>query len=83
MRNLPPSAWGEMTVGMLVNYCCEYDREQRRIRGERVADPEEQYQHLKLIEPDIEALYKMGKVSETKYQSFKKSIRDYENLLRE
>jgi hypothetical protein len=83
MRNLPPSAWGEMTVGMLVNYCAEYDREQKRIRGERVNDPEEHYQHLKLIEPDIEILYRMGKVSETKYKSFRKTIEDYENLLKE
>lgn len=63
---------------MLFNYCYADDRLNRKIRGENVADPEQQYRKLKKLEPEVTKMYKAGQVSEEKYNSFMKSITDYE-----
>lgn len=63
---------------MLFNFCYADDRLNRKINGENVADPEEQYRKLKKLEPEITKMYKNGQVNEEKYNSFIKSITDYE-----
>ncbi len=69
----------EWTVGMLLNFCAAYDRQQKRMRGEAVTDPEEQYQRLKRMEPEIDRLYAAGQLREAKYRAYKKSLEEWEN----
>lgn len=66
------------TIGMLFNFCYADTRLTKKINGEHVSDPEEQYRKLKKLQPEIEKLHKDGKITEDKYKSFMKSITDYE-----
>lgn len=79
-RGLPLTAWEEYTVGMLINYANAYDRQERRIKGESVSDPEEQYQKLKAMQPQVEEMYRNGEIKKYKYDSFMRSIERYEEL---
>lgn len=83
MRGFPLTAWDDWTLGMLINYCCAYDRQQQRMHGEDVPDPDAQYRKLKAMQPQIVELYRKGQITETKYRSFMQSIEKYENLLEE
>jgi len=47
-------------------------------RGETVPDPERQYRELKALEPYIEEQYALGKIKKEKYDSYKKSLADWE-----
>lgn len=79
-RGLPLTAWDEYTVGMLINYANAYDRQERRIKGENVSDPEEQYHKLKAMQPQVEEMYRNGDIKKYKYESFMNSIRKYEEI---
>jgi hypothetical protein len=64
---------------MLINFCYADDRLTRKMRGEHVTDPEQQYKKLKKIQPEVEILYQKGQISEEKYKSFMDSIAEYES----
>ena len=66
------------SYGMLINYCKAHDRLERIRRGETVPDPERQYRELKALEPYIEEQYALGKIKKEKYDSYKKSLADWE-----
>ena len=82
-RGFPLSAWDDFTVGMLINFCYAHDRLQRRANGERVPDPDDQYQKLKAMQPQIEEMHQRGEIREERYRSFMQSIKNYERLLTE
>lgn len=82
-RGLPVSAWEDFTLGMAINYACAYDKMQRRANGETVHEPDEQYRVLKSMEPQIEEMYAAGEIREDKYQSYKASIRAWEEMTKE
>lgn len=77
-RGLPLSAWDDMTIGMLINFAAAYDRLQKRINGEKVTDPEEQYHQLKAMQPQVEEMYRKGQIKKYKYESFMRSLTAYE-----
>lgn len=77
-RGLPLSAWEDFTVGMLINYANAYDRLQKKIHGENVSDPDEQYRKLKAWQPQVEEMYAKGQIRKAKYESYKKSLEKYE-----
>lgn len=77
-RGLPLSAWDDMTIGMLINFAASYDRLQKRINGEKVADPEEQYHQLKAMQPQVEEMFRNGQIKKYKYESFMRSLAAYE-----
>ena len=64
--------------GMLLNYCKAHDRLERIRRGEPVPDAEKQYRELKALEPYIEEQYALGKIKQEKYDSYKKSLAEWE-----
>lgn len=64
---------------MLINFCAAYDRQMKRMRGETVHDPEEQYERLKRMEPEIDRLYAAGQLHEGKYRAYKRSLEEWEN----
>lgn len=68
---------------MAINYCCAYDRMKRRQRGERVPDPEQQYKVLKAMEQTIEKRYAEGKIKQEKYESYKKSLQRWEEMMQD
>jgi hypothetical protein len=49
------------------------------MRGEHVTDPEQQYNKLKKMQPEVEVLYQKGQIAEQKYKSFMDSIAEYES----
>lgn len=83
MRGFPLTAFDDWTLGMVINYCHAYDRQQKRMNGEDVPDPDAQYRKMKAMQPQIEELHRKGQITETKYRSFTQSIENYEKLLEE
>lgn len=61
-------------TGQCIDFAMEYDRIQKRIHGEEVQDPYQQYLNMKQMEPDIDEMYRNGQIKEAKYQSFKQAI---------
>lgn len=47
--------------------------------GQGVVDDEARYNHLKKIEPEIDRLYKNGEINQDKYNSYKQSLRRWED----
>ena len=82
-RGFPLSELDNWNTGALIDWALEHDRINRRQRGEAVEDPYEQYQQLKAMEPDIDAMYAAGEIKESKYQSFKQTLRVCEAQLGE
>ena len=68
----------KFSYGMLINYCREYDRCQKIIRGESVTDSEKQYKQLKRILPLVKKRFENGEISKQKYENYIKSLSDYE-----
>lgn len=68
---------------MAINYICACDRMTRQEKGERVADPEEQYAVLKQMEPQIDAMYADGQIKQHKYDSYKQSLRRWEEMMQD
>lgn len=66
------------TVGMLINYCHEYDRMKLKSQGKTIADPEERYCQLKAIEPQVDEKFARGEISEEKYRKYKQSLAEWE-----
>lgn len=64
-------AWN---TGQCIDFAMEYDRIQKRLRGEPVPDPYQQYLNMKQMEPDVDEMYRNGQIREAKYQSFKQAI---------
>lgn len=83
MRGFPITAFDDWTLGMVINYCYAYDRQQKRMNGEEVSDPDAQYRKLKAMQPQIEELHRIGKINEGRYKSFMQSIEKYEKMLEE
>lgn len=82
-RGFPLSEVDHWDTGMLMNYCCEYDRFIRQQNGEVVHDDAQRYEQLKAMEPEMDRLYAEGKVKEHKYKEYKAVLRRCEDLLRE
>lgn len=61
-------------TGQCIDFAMEYDRIQKRMRGEEVQDPYQQYLNMKQMEPDVDEMYRNGQIREAKYQSFKQAI---------
>lgn len=61
-------------TGQCIDFAMEYDRIQKRMRGEEVQDPYQQYLNMKQMEPDVDEMYRNGQIRESKYQSFKQAI---------
>lgn len=78
IRGFTVADFDKFTYGMLINYCREYDRCQRRSRGEKVEDTEKQYKKLKKIMPLIEQKYANGEISKAQYDGYIRPILDYE-----
>ena len=68
----------KMTLGMCLNAIKAYDRAYARSHGIEIEDPEEQYLKLKRIEKTVEKRYAEGKISDTKYRSYRSAIDEYE-----
>lgn len=79
-RHFPVSELDNFTIGMCINYCMAWDRQQKRLNGEHVTDPEEQYQKLKAMEQDVERMHDAGQIPEARYKSFRQSIEQYERM---
>ena len=77
---LPLSAWDSLTIGMVNNYICAYNRRKRRARGETVREPDEQYRILKAMEPEVDAKFAAGEIRPEKYESYKKSLQKWEEM---
>lgn len=82
-RGFPLSELDNYNTGMLVDWVCEHDRIQKRLRGETVEEPYEQYLTLKAMEPEIDEMYAAGQIREDKYKSYKESLRICEMQLEE
>ena len=70
-------------TGDLIDWCAEHDRRIRIQRGEKVEDPYEQYQTLKEMEQDIEEMHAAGKIREAKYKSYRRTLEECEQKLKE
>ena len=68
----------KFSYGMLINYCKEYDRCQKIMRGENITDSDKQYKQLKRILPLVKKRYENGEISKEKYEAYIKSLKDYE-----
>lgn len=68
---------------MAINYTCAYDRMMRRANGETVHEPDEQYKVLKAMEPQIDEMYANGEIKKAKYDSYKQSLRHWEEMMKE
>lgn len=79
LRGLSVADLPKFSYGMLLNYCYAWDRQQAKIHGKKVADPEEQYGKLKKIEPIVDAQYRNGKIEEKRYLQFKEKLRAWES----
>lgn len=80
-RGFPLSELDNWNVGMLIDWAMEHDRIQKRLRGEQVDDPYQQYLTLKEMEPEVDAMYAAGQIREDKYRSYKESLRICEEQL--
>lgn len=74
VRGFPLSELENWNTGMLINWCIEHDRSQRKANGETVHDNYKRYQALKSIEPEIDRQYAAGEIDATKYRSYKDSL---------
>jgi hypothetical protein len=74
VRGFPLSELDDWNTGMLVNWCIEHDRAQRKANGEEVHDNYKRYQTLKALEPEIDKQYEVGEIDEAKYRSYKESL---------
>lgn len=74
-RGFPLSELDFWNTGMIVDWCIEHDKIQKRMRGETVEDPYEQYITLKSMESEIDEMYAAGEIRENKYRSYKESLR--------
>ena len=70
-------------TGSLVDWAMEHDRQERRSRGETIKDPYEQYQQLKAMEQQIEAMHAAGQIKEAKYKAYRSALEDCERKLKE
>lgn len=68
---------------MAINYASAYDRMMRRQHGETVHEPDEQYRVLKAMEPQVDAMYANGDIKEAKYQSYKNSLKKWEEMVKD
>lgn len=82
-RGFPLSELDNWNTGALIDWCMEHDRILAARRGERVDDPYEQYQTLKAMQPEIEAMHAAGQIREAKYQSYCAALAACEAQLRE
>ena len=78
LRGLTVADMEHFSYGMLINYCYAHDRQIRRSRGEKISDPEEQYNKLKAIEPIVKERYKKGEITEERYKSFMRKLNAWE-----
>lgn len=81
-RGFPLSEIENWNTGMLIDWVHEYDRMQKRARGEYVPDEYERYKQLKAMEAQIEELYAAGRIKPEKYRSYKNTLADCEKKLR-
>ncbi len=81
-RGFPLSEIDNWNTGMLIDWALEYDRMQKRARGEAVHDEYERYKQLKAMEPQIEELHAQGRIRAAKYESYKQTLADCERRLR-
>lgn len=68
---------------MGINYATAYDKMMRRANGETVREPDEQYKILKAMEPQVDEMYANGEIRKEKYESYKQSIKNWEELMKE
>ena len=83
VRGFPLPELDDWNVGMIVDWVCEHDKIQKRMRGETVEEPYEQYLTLKAMEPEIDEMYAAGQIRKEKYESYKESLRICEMQLEE
>lgn len=81
-RGFPLPEIDNWNTGMLIDWALEYDRMQKRARGEYVPDDYERYKQLKSMERQIEELYAAGKIRPEKYNSYKNTLAECERRLR-
>ena len=55
----------------------------RRANGETVREPDEQYKILKAMEPQVDEMYANGEIRKEKYESYKRSLKNWEELMKE
>lgn len=55
----------------------------RRANGETVREPDEQYKILKAMEPQVDEMYANGEIRKEKYESYKQSLKNWEELMKE
>ena len=68
-----------LTYGSAINILSAYIRNKKAQMGQGVVDDEARYNHLKKIEPEIDRLYKNGEINQDKYNSYKQSLRRWED----
>lgn len=66
---------------MAINYAAAHDRLIRRQNGETVHEPDEQYRVLKAMEPQIEEMYRNKEIKKYKYDSYKRSLKRWEEMI--
>lgn len=81
-RGFPLPEIDNWNTGMLIDWAIEYDRMQKRSRGEPVYDDYERYQQLKAMEEQVELLHSQGKIKPDKYKSYKETLADCERRLK-
>lgn len=77
-RGLTVADFEVCTIGMLINYCHEYDRMKLKSQGKTVIDPEERYHQLKGIEQQVDDKFARGEISKEKYMKYKQSLAEWE-----
>lgn len=73
-RGFPLPELDNWNTGDLIDWSAAHDRRIQKQRGEHVPDPYEQYQQLKAMEPDVDAMYAAGQIREAKYQTYKRTL---------
>lgn len=70
----------DITVGMGINLMHANSDLQRMKNGETIPDYEKQYRVLKAQEKNVEEKYRNGEITKQKYDSFKKALRQWEEV---
>lgn len=68
---------------MAYNYMYAWSRFRRQQSGETVHDPQEQYETLKRMEPQVDAMYAAGQIRAQKYESYKQSLHRWEEMIQQ
>ena len=77
-NGISPDAAAHWDLGTIIDYCAEMCRLRKISRGEEVTDPDEQYEQLKALLPEIKKQYEAGNVTEEKYKRLIQTIEEYE-----